>query len=311
MKIAFMGTPDFSVECLKALANSKHEVVGVFCQPDKPVGRKQELRMPDVKIEALKHDLKVFQPNSLKNGLGVEILKEIAPDLVVVVAYGKLLPADFLTYPKYGCINIHASILPKYRGASPIHWSVINGDKETGVTAMQMDEGLDTGDILHVKKIPIGENDTTEQMFEKLAVLGAETLMETIDMIESDSLTPIKQDESKATKVGLLTKEMSVIDWNDSAKNIHNKIRGLYSWPGTSTKFNGKILKIHSSVLSDKTGNNIAGEIIDCNGKIIVCCGDNHCVELKTIQLEGKKRMDSASFLNGVKIEKGTVLGQD
>ena len=267
--------------------------------------------MPDVKIEALKHDLKVFQPNSLKNGLGVEILKEIAPDLVVVVAYGKLLPADFLTYPKYGCINIHASILPKYRGASPIHWSVINGDKETGVTAMQMDEGLDTGDILHVKKIPIGENDTTEQMFEKLAVLGAETLMETIDMIESDSLTPIKQDESKATKVGLLTKEMSVIDWNDSAKNIHNKIRGLYSWPGTSTKFNGKILKIHSSVLSDKTGNNIAGEIIDCNGKIIVCCGDNHCVELKTIQLEGKKRMDSASFLNGVKIEKGTVHGQD
>lgn len=311
MKIAFMGTPDFSVECLKALANSKHEVVGVFCQPDKPVGRKQELRMPDVKIEALKHDLKVFQPNSLKNGMGVEILKEIEPDLVVVVAYGKLLPADFLTYPKYGCINIHASILPKYRGASPIHWSVINGDKETGVTAMQMDEGLDTGDILHVKKIPIGENDTTEQMFEKLALLGAETLMETIDMIESDSLTPIKQDESKATKVGLLTKEMSVIDWNYSAKNIHNKIRGLYSWPGTSTKFNGKILKIHSSVLSDKTGNNIAGEIIDCNGKIIVCCGDNHCVELKTIQLEGKKRMDSASFLNGVKIEKGTVLGQD
>lgn len=311
MKIAFMGTPDFSVECLKALVNSKHEVVGVFCQPDKPVGRKQELRMPDVKIEALKHDLKVFQPNSLKNGLGVEILKEIEPDLVVVVAYGKLLPADFLTYPKYGCINIHASILPKYRGASPIHWSVINGDKETGVTAMQMDEGLDTGDILHVKKIPIGENDTTEQMFEKLAFLGAETLMETIDMIESDSLTPIKQDESKATKVGLLTKEMSVIDWNDSAKNIHNKIRGLYSWPGASTKFNGKILKIHSSVLSDKAGNNIAGEIIDCNGKIIVCCGDNHCVELKTIQLEGKKRMDSASFLNGVKIEKGTVLGQD
>lgn len=310
MKIAFMGTPDFSVDCLKALVESEHEVVGVFCQPDKPVGRKQELTPPDVKVEALKHDLKIFQPTSLKNGKGVEILEEIKPDLVVVVAYGKILPHDFLVYPKYGCINIHASILPKYRGASPIHFAVLNGDEETGVTAMQMDDGLDTGDILHIKKCPIGINDTTERMYEIMAPLGAETLMETIEMLEKGELKPIKQDEALSSKVGLLTRDMSAIDWGKSAFEIHNKIRGLYSWPGASTVLSGKTLKIHSAVLSDKKANNKTGEVIDANGRLIVACGDGNCIELKTVQLEGKKRMDVSAFLNGYSIEKGTVLGQ-
>ncbi len=309
MRIAFMGTPDFSVDCLKALVDSKHEIVGVFCQPDKPVGRKQELTPPDVKIEALKHNLPVFQPVSLKNGKGVEILEKIKPDLVVVVAYGKILPDDFLAFPKYGCINVHASILPKYRGASPIHYAVLNGDKVTGVTVQQMDEGVDTGDILNIIEREIGINDTTEYMYEVLAPLGAKALMETIDLIEKDNLNPVKQDESKATKVGLLSKDMSPIDWTKSAFEVHNKIRGLYSWPGASTKLGGKTLKIHSSVLSDKSGHNIPGEIVDNNGKIVVACGDNSCVELKVIQLEGKKRMDCASFLNGYSLEKGTVLG--
>ena len=310
MRIAFMGTPDFSVDCLKALVESKHEVVGVFCQPDKPVGRKQELTPPDVKVEALKHNLKIFQPTSLKNGKGVEILEEIKPDLVVVVAYGKLLPHDFLVYPKYGCINIHASILPKYRGASPIHFAVLNGDEETGVTAMQMDDGLDTGDILHIRKCPIGINDTTERMYEIMAPLGAETLMETIEMLENGQLNPIKQDDALASKVGLLTRDMSSIDWSKSAFEIHNKIRGLYSWPGASTVLGGKTLKIHSAVLSDKKANNKIGEVIDSNGKLIVACGDGNCIELKTVQLEGKKRMDVTAFLNGCSVEKGTVLGQ-
>lgn len=309
MRIAFMGTPDFSVDCLKALVNSKHEIVGVFCQPDKPVGRKQELTPPDVKVEALKHNLTVFQPVSLKNGKGVEILEQINPDLVVVVAYGKILPHDFLTYPKYGCINVHASILPKYRGASPIHFAVLNGDKVTGVTVQQMDDGVDTGDILGIKTCEIGINDTTEYMYEVLAPLGAEVLMETIDLIEKGELKPVKQNEDEASKVGLLSKDISPVDWSKSAFEIHNKIRGLYSWPGASTKLNGKTLKIHSSVLSDKKGNNIPGEIINADGTIIVSCGDNNCIELKTIQLEGKKRMESAVFLNGYKIQKGTVLG--
>ena len=310
MRIAFMGTPDFSVDCLKALVESEHEVVGVFCQPDKPVGRKQELTPPDVKVEALKHNLKIFQPTSLKNGKGVEILEEIKPDLVVVVAYGKILPHDFLVYPKYGCINIHASILPKYRGASPIHFAVLNGDEETGVTAMQMDDGLDTGDILHIRKCPIGINDTTERMYEIMAPLGAETLMETIAKLEKGELNPVKQDESMSSKVGLLTRDMSTIDWNKSAFEIHNKIRGLYSWPGASTVLGGKTLKIHSAVLSDKKANNKIGEVIDSNGRLIVACGDGNCIELKTVQLEGKKRMDVAAFLNGYNVEKGTVLGQ-
>lgn len=310
MRIAFMGTPDFSVDCLKALVESKHEIVGVFCQPDKPVGRKQELTPPDVKVEALKHNLKIFQPTSLKNGKGVEILEEIKPELIIVVAYGKILPHDFLVYPKYGCINIHASILPKYRGASPIHFAVLNGDEETGVTAMQMDDGLDTGDILHIKKCPIGINDTTERMYEIMAPLGAETLMETIDMLEKGELNPIKQDDALSSKVGLLTRDMSAIDWSKSAFEIHNKIRGLYSWPGASTTLNGKTLKIHSAILSDKKTNNKFGEVIDSNGKLIVACGDGNCIELKTVQLEGKKRMDVSAFLNGYSIEKGTVLGQ-
>lgn len=309
MRIAFMGTPDFAVDCLKALAESKHEIVGVFCQPDKPVGRKQELTPPDVKVEALKHGFEVFQPVSLRNGKGVEILEKINPDLVVVVAYGKILPSDFLSFPKYGCINIHASILPKYRGASPIHFAVLNGDKITGVTAQQMDEGLDTGDILHIKTAEIGENDTTEHMYDVLAPLGAQVLMETIQMLEKGELKPVKQDESLASKVGLLSKDMSGIDWSKTAFEIHNKIRGLYSWPGASTKLNGKTLKIHKSILSDKKGKNISGEIINSNGKLVICCGDNNCIELLEVQLEGKKRMDVSSFLNGYSLETGTVLG--
>ncbi|MBE6785068.1 MAG: methionyl-tRNA formyltransferase [Ruminococcaceae bacterium] len=309
MRIAFMGTPDFAVPCLKALAESGHEVVGVFCQPDKPVGRKQELTAPDVKVEALKHGFTVFQPESLRNGNGVEILEKIKPDLVAVVAYGKILPHDFLVYPKYGCVNIHASILPKYRGASPIHFAVLNGDRITGVTAQQMDDGLDTGDILHVKTAEIGENDTTEYMYEVLAPLGAEVLVETVKMIEKGELNPVKQNEAEASKVGLLTKEMSLIDWTRPAAEIHNKIRGLYSWPGTVTRLCGKNLKIHKSILSDKKGNNIAGEVVFANGRLIVACGDNRCIELLEVQLEGKKRMDIPSFLNGYKLAQGTLLG--
>ena len=309
MRIAFMGTPDFSVACLKALVESEHEIVGVFCQPDKPVGRKQIMTPPDVKVEALKHDLKIFQPVSLRNGKGVEILKEIKPDLVVVVAYGKILPKEFLDYPKYGCINVHASILPKYRGASPIHFAVLNGDEITGVTVQQMDEGVDTGDILRIETVSIGINDTTEYMYEVLAPLGAKAMLDTIDLIEKGQLEPVKQDEALATHVGLLSREISNINWNCSAFEIHNKVRGLYSWPGASTMLSGKTLKLHSTVLSDKKGHNIPGEVIEASDKLIVACGDNCCIEITELQLEGKKRMPSGAFLNGYKLEKGTVLG--
>lgn len=266
--------------------------------------------MPPVKVEALKHKLSVYQPHTLKNGKGVEFLKYLDPDLVVVVAYGKILPPDFLAYPRYGCINIHASILPKYRGASPIHHSVLNGDSETGVTSMQMDEGVDTGDILLVEKIPIGINDTTLEMFEKLSKLGARVLLKTLDLLENGELKPIKQNDAEATHAGLLSKEDGEIDWTQSANSVHNKIRGLYSWPGAYTRLDGKILKLHKSVLSDRKGNNTPGEVVDARSSIVVSCGDGRCVELLEIQPEGKKRMDAASFLNGRQLSPGTVLGK-
>lgn len=309
MKIAFMGTPDFAVPCLERLISSKHEIVGVFCQPDKPKGRTQELSMPPTKEIALKNNIPVFQPKTLKNSAGVEILKQITPDLVIVVAYGKILPEDFLSFPKYGCINIHGSLLPKYRGASPIQWTVLNGDSEAGVTSMQMDAGLDTGDMLLTGKVPVGENETSLELFDKLSGVGADVMEETIEKLEKGELKPIKQDESKATYVGMLSKEMSAVDFTQSALQVHNKIRGLYSWPGASTVLSGKILKLHKAHLCDKKGNNIPGCVVESDDRLVVCCGDNNCIELLEIQLEGKRKMNSADFLRGRKIETGTILG--
>lgn len=310
MRIAFMGTPDFSVPCLRALAGSKHEVVGVFCQPDKPVGRKQILTMPPVKEEALLHGFRVFQPTSLRNGAGVALLREIEPDLVIVVAYGKILPPDFLAYPKYGCVNVHASLLPRYRGASPIHWSVINGDAETGVTTMQLDEGMDTGDILLVKKVKIDPDETTEELFDVLSSLGAEAMNETIDLIEQGSLQPVPQDHAKATTVGLLTKELGEVDWTKPMLQIHNLVRGLYSWPGAYTYLNGNVLKLHKSARSSVSSSMAPGTVVKARGQLLIACGDGLCLELKEVQLSGKKRMDAAAFLNGNQIAQGDVLGK-
>ena len=299
MKIVFMGTPDFSVPCLRALIDSKHEVVGVICQPDKPVGRKQILTPPPVKTEALAHDLRVLQPATLRNGAGRAILEELQPDLVIVVAYGKILPPDFLAYPKYGCVNVHASLLPRYRGASPIHWAILNGDSETGVTTMQMDEGMDTGDILLVKKVPIGPDDTAEALFETLSGVGAEAMLETIEAVEAGTLHPVKQDNSQAVNVGLLTKQLGEIDWSKPALQIHNQIRGLYSWPGAYTYWNGTVLKIHKARLSEQSSSKAPGTVVQTKGGLLIACGDGGCVELLEVQLAGKKRMDAASFLNG------------
>ena len=303
-----MGTPDFSAVCLSALISSRHEVVGVFCQPDKPVGRKHELKMPETKLVAMESGIPVFQPSTLRNGEGISILKELKPDICVVVAYGKILPPDVLAFPKFGCVNVHASILPKYRGASPIHWSVINGDKETGVTIMQMDEGVDTGDILSVRKCPILLDETTEDMYEKLAPLGAEALLETLDEIEAGSVEPLKQDDSLASKVGLLSKDMSRIDWTDPAIKVHNMIRGLYSWPCTFSSVNGKKVKIYLSRFVDKTINAEPGEVVDTDKRLVICCGDGKCVELLSLQLEGKKRMNAVDFLNGFKLNNGDLF---
>lgn len=307
MKIVFMGTPDFAVDCLEALVASGHEVAAVFSQPDKPQGRKQILTPPDVKVCAQKYNIPVYQPNTLKDGSSTAILKEIAPDLIVVVAYGKLIPQEVLDIPQYGCINVHASLLPKLRGAAPIQWSVINGEKETGVTTMQLDAGLDTGDILLVKKTDILENETSGELFDRLKVLGAELLMETIDAILAGTLNPVKQDDSQSTYASMLNKSVSPVDWSKPAQAVHNHIRGLEPWPVATTVINGKPVKVFGSRMGRACGK-AAGEVVNAEKELEICCGDGNSVVITQIQAEGKKKMPAADFLRGFKIEKGTVL---
>ena len=309
MRIIFMGTPDFAVPCLEALLKSEHQVVGVFTQPDKPKGRGYELAPPPVKVCALENGIEVFQPKSMRDGEALNIINSLDADLIVVVAFGKILPADILNSVKYGCINIHASILPKLRGAAPIQWSIINGDTETGVTAQQMDIGVDTGDILMVKKIDIPLDMNAGELFDKLSLCGAEVLIDTVKLVENDELKPIKQNEEEATYASMLSKELCPIDFSKTALEVHNHIRGLSPWPVAVTKVNGKVLKIHKSIiLNDSTVKN-PGEVVDNNNRLVVACGNGTCIEILEIQAEGKKRTDAASYLRGNKIELGTILG--
>ncbi len=309
MRIIFMGTPDFSVPCLEALINSDNEVVGVFTQPDKPKGRGYELTPPPVKVCALQNNIPVFQPLSMRNGEALEIINSLNAELIIVVAFGKILPKEILESVKYGCINIHASLLPKLRGAAPIQWSILNGESETGVTSMQMDVGLDTGDMLIKKAIAIDENITAEELFDKLSEMGAEVLLETIDALKKNELNPIKQDNSLSDYAPIITKELCPIDFSKSALEVHNKVRGLYSWPIATTVINGKKFKIHKSKLLEEVFTGNPGEIVDNNNRLVFMCGDGKCVEILEIQAEGKKKMDTQSFLRGQRIEKGTVAG--
>ncbi|MBR5191578.1 MAG: methionyl-tRNA formyltransferase [Clostridia bacterium] len=307
MKIIFMGTPEFSVPCLEALIKSENEVVGVFTQPDKPKGRGYEMTPPPVKVCALQNNIPVFQPNSMRDGQALEIINSLNADLIIVVAFGKILPKEILESVKYGCINIHASLLPKLRGAAPIQWSIINGESETGVTSMQMDVGLDTGDMLIKKSIQITENMNAGELHDALSLMGAEVLIETINNIEN--LNSEKQNDELSNYAPMLSKDLCPIDFSKSAQEVHNKIRGLYPWPVATTKINGKNYKIHKSqILSEKIKGEI-GEIVDNNNRLVVMCGDGVCVELLEIQAEGKRKTDTASFLRGHKIEKGTILG--
>ena len=309
MRIVYMGTPDFAVAPLKALIENNYDVAGVFTQPDKPVGRKAVLTPPPVKVAALENNIPVYQPESLKNGVGRDILTELKPDICVVVAYGKILPKDFLDYPKYGCINIHGSILPEYRGAAPIQWSVLDGKEFAGVTSMQMDVGLDTGDILLVEKTTIGENETSGELYERLTVLGAEVLIKTLKSVEEGSLTPVKQDDSKSSYASMLNKSMSLTDFNKSALEVHNKIRGLDPWPVVQTILEGKSLKLFKSSVREDLGSGKPGEALSLKEGLAVFCGDGKAVLIKEVQYEGKKRMNSADFLRGHPIKKCLILG--
>ena len=304
MNVVFMGTPDFAVPSLKAIAKH-HNVLAVFTQPDKPVGRKMVLTPPDVKVCAQELSIPVYQPVKLREGDNDKIIRELNPDVIVVVAYGQILPENILNIPKYGCINVHGSLLPKYRGAAPIQWSVLNGDTVTGVTTMYMEKGLDTGDILLKEEYEIGINETAGEVFDNLAMLGGELIIKTLDYAQKGMLKPVKQDDSLSSYAKMLDKSMCKIDFSKTNKEVHNKVRGLCPWPVASTVFNGKVLKIFETRLADGKGK--PGEVISTN-PLTVACGEG-AVVVNSVQLQGKKRMDSNAFLQGHKISIGTIIG--
>ena len=312
MNIVFMGTPDFAVPCLQALIDSGENIQAVFTQPDKPKGRGYKLTPPPVKELAMKHNIPVYQPVSLKKGEDAEnalkIFRELSPDLIAVTAYGKILPTEILELPKHFCVNVHASLLPKYRGAGPIQWSVLNGETVTGVTTMLMADGIDTGDMLLSESTPIGENETASELHDRLAVMGAELLIKTIEAVKNNAITPVKQDDSLSSHAPMLTKDMCPIDFSLSAREIHNKIRGLSAFPCATAMLDGKRIKVYKSELSEETSGGVQpGTIVNASA-FTVSCGDGKCIRFTEIQAEGGKRMKTEDYLRGKPVAKGTVL---
>ncbi len=308
MKILFMGTPDFAVPSLEALIKNGYEICGAVTQPDKPKGRGHHLTPPPVKECAIKHNIEVFQPETLKGEAFLEELKNLNPDIIIVVAYGKILPKYIIDYPKFGCINVHGSLLPKYRGAAPIQWAVINGEEETGVTTMQMDEGLDTGDMLLTLKTKIGENETAGELFDRLSVIGADALILTLDKIKDGTIKRIPQNDSDSSYAKMLDKNTGKIDWSKSSREIFSLIKGTNPYPIAHTLYKGEVLKIFAASIGSKT-NKKAGEIISLNNKKIeVACGDGVSLLISEVQPFGKKRMDTVSFLNGNSVDIGEIL---
>ena len=308
MKLVFMGTPDFAVPCLEELIKAGHEIVGVFTQPDKSVGRKRVMTPPPVKVCAEKNGITVYQPDSVRTEECLSLMKELNPDCVVVVAYGKIIPSEMLKLPKLGFVNVHGSLLPKYRGAAPIQWSIIDGEKKTGVTTMQMDDGIDTGDMLEVSETEIGENETAGELFDRLAEMGGKLIVSTLSKLEKGELTPIPQDHEKSNYAKIISKEMALIDFNMSAENVFNLIRGFNPWPIAYTIIGDKRLKVFAA---EKIGsvNGKAGEVLSSDGTLTVAFGDGNGLRFTDVQLEGSKRMSATEMLKGRPIEKGTILG--
>lgn len=306
-RVVFMGTPDFAVPTFnKLIENQNYDVVLAICQPDKPKGRSKKPVAPEIKEAALKCGVEIYQPNSLKNEEAVNYLASFEPDFIVVAAYGKILPKAVLDIPKIACVNVHGSLLPKYRGAAPIQWAVLNGEKESGVTTMLMGEGLDTGDMLLKKSIDIGEHETAAELFDRLAQIGADLLIQTLDNFEN--ITPQRQNEANATYSPMIDRSLCEIDWNKTAHEIDCQVRGLAVWPVALTKLGSKNLKIHFGKISGST-DKAPGTIIENSKRIVVACGQNTSYEILSLQLEGKKRMDTAAFLLGHKLELGERLG--
>lgn len=302
MRIVFMGTPDFAVPSLDALVKAGHEVCGVFSQPDKPVGRHQNKLQPTpVKVCAERHQIPVFQPTTLRDGTALEQLKELAPELIVVAAYGRLLPDEVLELPTKGCINVHSSLLPKYRGAAPIHWAVINGEEETGVTIMHMASELDAGDIIAQVSTPIDPEEYVEQVHDRLAELGGSLLVKVVADLEAGAAVRIPQNPEQVTYAPMLSRKLSPIDWTQSAKHIHDQVRGLAPWPATSTDcISGEPIKVFRVVELERESEKAPGTIVAAGHEgIDVVCGDGKLLRILELQAPGSRRMAAADYLRG------------
>lgn len=310
MRILFMGTPDFAKVCLEGLIKAGEEIVGVVTQPDRPKGRGYNLVPPPVKVYAEEQGFPVYQPLTLKDESFAELLRTLAPELIAVVAYGRILPKSVLDYPKYGCVNVHSSILPLYRGAAPMQRAIMDGRKETGITTMYMAEGLDTGDILEVMTTPIGEEDNFEDIHDRLAAMGAELLPHTVKGLENGTITPMPQDDSLACYAEKINKEDRLIDFSKSARQIHDQIRGISPIPLAFTYLGGKLLKVVSARVVREEGSGEAGKVIDLSdGSIHVSCGEG-VIALTAVRPEGKGTMGAADFIRGRKVAVGDLLGK-
>ena len=308
MKVIYMGTPDFSVGALEAIIKAGQEVVLVVTQPDKPKGRGKAMQASPVKECALSHGIEVFQPTKIRESENVEYLRKFGADIFVVAAFGQILPKSILDMPKYGCVNIHASLLPKYRGAAPIQWAVINGDEVTGVTTMLMNEGIDTGDMIAKKQVRLAEDETGGSLFDRLADTGAELIVETMKMLEEGTAEFTPQNSEEATHTSMISKELGSIEWSKPAAEIERLIRGLNPWPSAYTRLKGKTFKIWKAQVVEVSSSDKPGTIIKIGkDELLVQTGEG-ALSLIEVQLEGKKRMDVASFLRGCQIEEGIVL---
>jgi len=307
MKIIFMGSAGFAIPSLDALVESDHEILEVITQPDKPAGRGKKITQCPMAKATLGHGLKLYQPKSVKKSDAIEQIKELAPDIIVVVAYGKILPNEILDIPPLKCVNVHSSLLPKYRGAAPINWAIVNGETETGVTTQQITEKLDAGDILLQASTPIDELETAKELHDRLALMGADLLLRTLEGIKDKTIEAQPQNEEESTYAPIIKKEDGLIDWSKPAMQIFNRMRGFTPWPGTFTHLDGKILRLHIAAVDETAHKEKPGTILECSNDLCIACGEGK-LYLIEVQVEGKRRMSAKDFLNGHTVELGTIL---
>lgn len=304
MNVVFMGTPDIAATCLKKIIADGFNVTAVYTQPDRPKGRGMKMVCSPVKEVAMANEIPVYQPESFREDGAVEELKALRPDVVAVVAYGRILPQRVLDVPRFGCINIHASVLPKYRGSAPYQWAVLDGLEETGVTAMYLCKEMDAGDIIDVSRTPIGENETAGELLDRLAVLGADLLSKTLTRLEGGKVEAAAQDEAQVCYAPMLDKSICPVDWTQTARQVHNKVRGLHPWPVATAQIGGRKMKLHQTVVVEGTTSKAPGEVVELNKTgLRVACGGGTVIEIRQLQAEGGKRMAAPDYFRGHPLE--------